>query len=285
VTARRDQGKVTRTFAFAVPLVLLAGVGTLSMSPSHERAPHVQGARTQTGPPPGMHRVFLDDFSSPELDTGKWSLCYPWSNDGRGCTNFGNPELQWYLPSQVQVSDDALHLVASNTLTLGRTRNGDPTPYGWRSGMVTTYGSFALTYGYVSVEARLPKGPLLWPTLWLLPTSQKFPPEIDIASTLGDDTSHVRVVYHPVSGKQHIRRVPTTDRSTGWHTYAVNWQPKSITWSIDGKTVSRYTGRTPSRAMYFLAALAVANFSGGSPAPGGPTTASLDIRKVEVFQR
>ncbi len=276
----------TRVFAFGVPLLALAVLGALPVSaPGQLAAAHTPDDVTgRGGPPPGMHRVFVDDFSGASLDTAKWDTCYPWSNSGAGCTNFGNPELEWYLPAQVQVSDQALHLIASNTPTPGTTRNGDARAYGWRSGMVTTYSSFALTYGYVSVQAQLPKGQSLWPTLWLLPTSQKFPPEIDLASTLGDDTKHVRVVYHPVSGRQYNKKVRTPDQSIGWHTYAVNWQPSSITWYIDGRTVSRYRGRTPSQAMYLLAALAVADFSGSAPAPGVPPFASLDIRKVEVYR-
>ena len=274
---------VSRGSAFAASLLVVTYLGGLPVLGERTIAPH-GGLPRQNGPPAGMHRVFVDDFSEPALDMEKWNTCYPWANSGAGCTNSDNPELEWYLPLQVKVSDDALHLTASKTPTPGTTRNGTPRIYDWRSGMVTTYGSFAFTHGYVSVQARVPKGQFLWPTLWLLPTSQKWPPEIDLAATLGDDTSHVRVVFHPVSGQQHVRNVAVPDQAADWHTYAVDWERNSITWYIDGRPVSRYRGRTPSQSMYLLAALAVANFSGASPAPGAPTLASFDVRKIEVYR-
>jgi beta-glucanase (GH16 family) len=262
-----------------------AAVLALLLGAAHVPASATMRSGVRRAPPAGMHLVFSDDFAGPTLDTDRWDTCYPWADKATGCTNYGNPELEWNLPSQVQLSNHTLHLVTDRAPTPGRTRRGSLHTYDFRSGMITTYRSLAFKYGYVSVEARPPVGDGLWSALWLLPTSLKWPPEIDIAAIFGNDTRTVHVTYHPVRGAQHIRNPKLEDQSTGLHTYAVDWEPRSITWSIDGKQVYRYRGPTPHQRMYFLAGLAVAYLDGAKAAGGPPPSASLDIAKVEIYQR
>jgi beta-glucanase (GH16 family) len=233
----------------------------------------------------GMRQIFGADFGGQPLDSGTWSTCYPWADNGSGCTNFGNPEVQWYLPSQVQVDGNALHLVAARAPTVGKTQDGGSKTYPWRSGMVTTYRSLVFTYGLVEVDARIPRGDGLWTTLWLLPQDQSFPPEIDVAEVYGVTPDQLSVVYHPAPSGRAFKTVDTDDLSSGFHRYAVDWQPDSITWYLDGKEVYEYRGRTPSQPMYFLANLAVANLFGAGPTASTPSPASLDIRSVAVYQR
>ena len=237
------------------------------------------------GPPSGMKLVFADDFPGSSLDTAKWDTCYPWADTSTGCTNFGNPELEWMLPAQDQVAGNVLHLVSAETPTQGTTSSGVPRTYSFRSGMISSYRSFAFQYGYVSVRARPPSGEGLWTAFWLLPTSQKWPPEIDIAEFFGDDPSTVHVVYHPASRSQHVGNVHVGNQSRGWHTYALDWEPNSITWFVDGRQIYHYSGRTPSERMYFLSDLAVAYLFGAKRKLGPPALASLDIANVEVYQR
>ncbi len=236
--------------------------------------------------PPGMHLVFNDEFTGVALNPFKWDTCYPWANSGAGCTNFGNPELEWYLPSQDGVSGGAVHLSMSKTPTSGITRSGQPKTYQWRSGIITTNHSLEFTYGYVAVRARMPKGSGLWSALYLLPQTQLWPPEIDIAEVYGVDTNHFSVTLHPTLGVQFPRTISTPDLSAGWHTYAIDWEPSSITWYIDGRRVDHYQGdRSPSQPMYFVADLAVADLFGVEPTGETPKRTSLDIRSVSIYQR
>ena len=231
-----------------------------------------------------MHLVFSADFGGASLDQSIWSTCYPWGDDGSGCTNFGNPEVQWYVPSQIQVDGDALHLVASKDPTRGKAQDGSGKTYPWRSGMVTTYRSLQFTYGLVEVDARIPRGDGLWTTLWLLPQDQSFPPEIDIAEVYGVDTKQLSVVYHAAPSGRSFKTVDTDDLSTSFHRYAVDWEPDSITWYLDGRPVYEYRGRTPAQPMYFLANLAVANVFGSGPTAATPSPTSLDVRSVNIYQ-
>ena len=281
----------TTAFATVALVALTASPSGLVVNATNQQPAGIVHApetrRPKPGSPPGMRLVFNDEFAGSSLDSSKWDPCYPWANTGVGCTNFGNPELEWYLPSQNTVSGNALHLNASKTATSGTTRDGQPKKYDWRSGMVTTYHSFQFTYGYVAVRARVPKGDGLWSGLFLLPRSEAWPPEIDIAETYGDDTNKFNVVLQPAQGPQFPTSVSApSDLSTGYHTYAVDWEPSSITWSIDGKTVHRYTGdRSPSEPMYLVADLAVANLFGIGPTASSPSQGSLDIAAVSIFQR
>ncbi len=229
--------------------------------------------------------MFSDNFNGSALDAAKWDTCYPWANTGAGCTNFGNNELEWYLPSQDQVSSGALHLTASQTPTNGTTRDGQPTTYPWRSGMVTTFNSLDFTYGYIQVTARIPKGDGFWPTLWLLPKSQAWPPEIDFQESHDGNTFSTSSTFHPTAGGQDqlVFNSPT-DLSVGWHTYAVDWEPGSITWYVDGQQVYAHSGSdVPSEPMYFLADLALSG-SYDPPSSSTPSTASLDLQSVQIYQ-
>ena len=229
--------------------------------------------------------VFSDNFSGSALDTSKWDTCYPWADSGAGCTNYGNPELEWYLPAQDQVSGGALHLVASETPTNGTTQNGQPTTYAWRSGILTTFKSLDFTYGYVQVTARIPKGDGLWPTLWLLPQNETWPPEVDFQESVDGSTYTTTSTFHPSAGGQDQQAYTSpTDLSAGWHTYALDWEPGSLTWYVDGHQVFAHAGSdVPSQPMYFLANLAVSgNFD--PPTSSTPSTASLDIQSVQIYQ-
>ena len=241
-----------------------------------------------TGPPAGStwHVLFADDFAGSSLSSSGWSTCYPWFTDpAAGCTNFGNAELEWYLPSQDQVSGGALHLVAQESATSGQDANGQPHTYPWTSGMVTTNSHADFTYGYIQAVARIPKGDGYWPGLWLLPTSQAWPPEIDIMEAYGNDTAQADFTNHPVgSAQQQLQYDAGEDLSAGYHSYAVDWEPGSITWYLDGQARYTVTSGIPGEPMYFLADLAVDNALGLGPDGSTPSSASFDIKSVEIWQ-
>lgn len=262
-------------------LLLAAGVGAGITAVALPRTPSpTEGGAASRLPPAGLHLYFVDDFRSPALDRTKWDTCWPGTGTS-GCTTYGNAELQWFLPEQDRVSGNALHLVASKGSTPGTDQNGAPATYSWRSGMVTTYTDFRFTYGYVEVTARLPQGNGLWPALWLLTPNKQSLPEIDIAEMLYPQT--VQVVLHPLGADHEYTFLPS--HYSGWHTFAVDWEPTSITWYVDDKEVFRYRGAgIPDGPMYFVASLAVANYPSAAPDASTPDPASLDIGRVAIYQ-
>ncbi|MEO8883748.1 MAG: glycoside hydrolase family 16 protein [Devosia sp.] len=233
-------------------------------------------ARTLADPPASgapWNTVFSDEFSGPELDLTKWTLCY-WWNDG-GCTNKGNHELQWYVPEGVSVVDGNLVLTASRQ----NTEDNQGNTYAFSSGMVTSgfdgdpgagTDRFSFTYGYVEVRAKLPKGKGVWPAIWLLPSTHKSLPEIDMAEVLGDTPELLRLHYHYANGTNSEsigKNITTPDLSLDWHVYGMDWEKDAIVWYLDGIEQWRYTDTASisHEPMYLLMNLAV-----GGDWPGAP---------------
>jgi beta-glucanase (GH16 family) len=237
-------------------------------------------------PPPGTQLTFNATFTGSILDATTWTPCFWYALRGAGCTHQGAyPEQEWYLPSQDQVSDGTLHLVASPVRTTGTNAQGQPQVYPCRSGMITTDPSFHFTYGYIQVVAQLPKGTNTWPALWMLPanTAQVLP-EIDMMETIGSQTTRALVSFHAATGSQQNLSVKTADLSSGWHTFGLDWEPGSLTWYIDGNAVFAVTTGVPTQPMYFLANLAITNAYQPLRLPSS-CTGSFSIRSVQVWQR
>ncbi len=258
-------------------VVVLAAVTVASDAPSYagELLLSPGASATSSGPPNGARLIFSDHFPGSTLDS-KWITCYPWAKPG-GCTNPATGELEWYDPEGVSVSDGALHLTARRQAV---TEDGHQ--YAFTSGMVATAGTFQFTYGYVQFRAHLPSGAGLWPALWLLPSSESWPPEIDVLEVQGAAPSVAALTYHPIHGRQEQRQVDTTNLSQGWHVFAIDWQPGSIVWYVDGRAAFEVTGDVPSQPMYLVMDLAVS----GSQPPNTSTNfpASLQINDVRVWQ-
>lgn len=182
-------------------------------------------------------RVFHEEFDSEHLDTDVWNRCH-WWDDG-GCTISSNEELQWYLPSQVAVSDGRLLLTAERHETTAP----DGTTYPFRSGMVTTGppsyradARFDFVYGRVEARVRVPAGRGLWSAFWMLPSTSESRPEIDILESLGHDPSELVFHFHPTD-----RTVPSDgsryrgpDLAEGWHDVGIDWEPGRLRWFVDG---------------------------------------------------
>lgn len=293
-SAPKRHVKTITTIALAV--LIGAGLGTYGalVSPSrltvrdrfNRTDAHVRSHPPSSRPatvPAGMRLVFNATFDGSRLDPAVWTTCYP-----GGCHNFGNPqEVEWYLRSQDSVHDGALWMTAVHQPTPGKTENGAPFTYPYRSGMVTTYRSFDFTYGYLRVVAKAPaSGPDLWPALWLIPAHQLSPPEIDLFEG-GPTPAQALIALHLSNGSTWSSRFPTTNLSVGWHTFALDWEPGSISWSIDGRTYYTTTTGVPSIPMYFIADLAVDDFAHQCVQAVVPSSCggSFAIRSVQIWQR
>jgi beta-glucanase (GH16 family) len=231
-----------------------------------------------------MRLVFSENFLGKGLDSTKWRSCYPWASPA-GCSTWTNNELQWYQKSQIRVAGGTARLVASREPTEGQTQDGAVKLFDWRSGMITTGGRFSFTYGKVVVRARIPAGRGFWPALWLLPADSSWPPEIDIMEALGEAPSQVTLSFHESPSRSSSTTVPTTNLSTGWHTFAVDWKPDSLTWSVDGLRRFQLEGPTTNKPMYFLANLAVGGTFASPPDATTPPTAAFEIDKIQIWQQ
>ena len=75
------------------------------------------------------------------------------------------------------------------------------------------------------------------------------------------------------------------DWSAGFHTYAVDWTPSTLTWLLDGKPVASTTKNIPSKPMYILANLAVGGDWPGLPNASTPFPGVMEIDYIRVWAR
>ena len=193
--------------------------------------------------PPGVWRlVFSDHFTGTALDTANWSTCYHW-----GCTNKGNDELEWYAASQVTVRDGAVSLTVVPKRTDGKE---------YVSGMLSSYGKFSFQYGCAQIVAKLPVGRGLWSSFWTEPRSGAWPPEIDILENWAQSDAVSLYVHYDAANNFDVSDVYLPTASSAFHTYAVDWEPGSVTWYVDGFLWARFN-RPITQPEYLIADLAV----------------------------
>jgi beta-glucanase (GH16 family) len=231
----------------------------------------------------GMHPVFDRSFSGSALDKSVWATCYPWMDVATGCTNFGNTEYEWYLPSQDHVDTGSLHLIARPKAIQGSTKSGATKVYACRSGMITSFPSLRFKYGYVSVVARVPDSAGLWSGIWLAAANEQWPPEIDILESWGPPASVAGVYMHAKSApggkvEKHLTPAMASSLSNGWHTFSLLWTASQITWYVDGQQIMAVHNYVPHQKMYLVADLA--DFDA---VPHG-CKGQLAIQSVEVWQ-
>lgn len=262
-------------WAAVLGLLVLAAVLSACGRPAGVAGPSPRATPSAQASPPAARTLFADDFRGGQLDRAKWETCYPWAQ-GSGCTNFGNSELQWFVPQQVAVQNDSLHLQATREPAQGQDAQGRPKTYPYRSGMVSTAGHFQFTYGHVEFKARAPSGAQLWPAVWLLPASQAPTPEIDILEAWGQNTHTADFFYHRAQGSRVASQAQVD--VTAWHTYALDWTPDGLTWYVDGRALL-VTPDPPHEPMYLVISLAV---DGGPIDQPLPSSGALDVAQVQI---
>ena len=268
---------------------------TISPSPS-ETPPTVPSATPPPSQPVGQAGnwllLFNDEFDGHTLETGKWTTCYWW--DDNGCTIITNDELEWYQPENVRVQDGLLVLQATEQVV--NASNGRT--YDYTSGMVSTGRStddadaplpFAFQYGYAEIRALIPAGKGLWPAFWMLPITHESLPEVDIMEILGHAPDILEMHYHYRENDQKLvagSQWQGPDFSQDWHTFALDWRPDALIWYVDGVERWRFTDASviPAEPMYLLINLAVGGEWPGSPDAATVFPSLLLVDYVRVWQ-
>lgn len=223
----------------------------------------------------GWTLTFHDEFDGAKLDTRKWIDSYP-----DGVRTHSNNEQQYYATDGYEVGKGKLRLIG-----LKRAMGGMP----YTSGMISSYGKFAQQYGWFEIRAKFPKGKGFWPAFWLLPPTKDWPPEIDVLEILGHETDRVYMTNHwrtadgKHEGKGDSYKGP--DFAADYHTFAIDWEPDSITWYVDGKERYRTTEHIPAEPMYLLANLAVGGDWPGMPDATTVFPGVMEIDYIRVYKR
>jgi Glycosyl hydrolases family 16 len=227
-----------------------------------------------------MAKLTLDE----EFDTlgGPWQPVYPWSPQGWPTNG------SWLAnPTLLPVDGNPIAL-ANGTMVLSdfaRPADVSPDMIGGLSrigGQILTQNTFSQTYGYFEASIQMPAGNGVGGAFWLMPQGGGWPPELDIAEVYGNSptTLITSLVDGTVTNPWHT--IP--DSSAGFHTYAVDWQPTTITWYFDNQPV--FSMPTPpdfNQPMYMIFSLN----SGTDSTPDGPAdpalTAQMKIDWVHVY--
>jgi beta-glucanase (GH16 family) len=163
-------------------------------------------------------------------NTQAWSKADGWSNGSMfDCT---------WRASNVNFNNGVMNL------TLNKDTQGGATPYaGGEYRTNDTYG-----YGLYQVSMKPAKNTGIVSSFFTYTGPGDNTPwdEIDI-EFLGKDTTKVQFNYftNGVGNHEYIYNLGF-DASTSYHTYAFNWQPTYIAWSVDGSEVYRTYNNIPS---------------------------------------
>ncbi len=223
--------------------------------------------------------AFSDTFDGPAgqaADSAKWQI--------ETGDNVDNHERQYYTAGNANAAlDGEGHLVIT-------ARRENPSGYAcwygtceYTSARLNTSGKFTARYGHVEARMQVPRGQGMWPAFWMLgddlgqvgwPESG----EIDVMENVGFEPSTVHGTIHGpgYSGSAGIGAGHTLPGGAAFaddfHTFAVDWSPGSITWSVDGTV---YQTRTPAdvggnqwvfdKPFFLILNLAVGGYWPGDP--------------------
>ncbi|MEV6900849.1 family 16 glycosylhydrolase [Amycolatopsis sp. NPDC051372] len=215
---------------------------------------------------------FTDDFNgsagSP-ADGSKWNY--------ETGDNVNNHERQYYTSGTNNAALDGQgHLV----ITAKRENPGNYNCwYGrceYTSARLNTSGKFSQAYGHFETRMKLPRGQGMWPAFWML-GGGNWPAdgEIDVMENVGFEPNTVHGTIHGpgYSGAGGIGAgYSGPNFSDDFHTYAVDWSPNKIVWTVDGNV---YQTRTPAdlngnRWVYDHNFFIIMNLAVGGYWPGDP---------------
>ncbi len=227
--------------------------------------------------------TFDDEFNGTELDLLHWSPHDPWGK-------VRDRQLQAFAPESVTISGGQLHLTAQRT-TEAKPVRYDGKEREYVSGVATTFGTFAQTYGRFEIRCRLPAGRGLHSTFALLPVPLGPLPKIEILNVAGSAPGTIAVANH--WGTEQTERsfgdaFPGSDFSHGFHTAAIEWDADKIVWFVDGKETFRSVDGIPHQPMFLMLDLAVGGGMGSIstrfPDESTVFPASFDIDYIRVYR-
>jgi beta-glucanase (GH16 family) len=240
-----------------------------------------------------LHLTFSDEFNTLSQwngSSGTWDSNF-WWGAANGSTLSRNGELQWYIDTDYGPTKSVNPFsIEDGVLTITAARApSDIRPYisnyEYTSGLLTTYKSFAQTYGYFEIRADMPSNQGAWPAFWLLPKDGSWPPELDAIEMVGQDPGKLVLTAHSNATGTHttVASTPYVADSAGFHTYGVLWTEDVLVWYFDNAEVAR--AATPAdmhKPMYMLVNLAVGGIA-GTPSDGLAIPAEMQVDFVHAY--
>lgn len=155
-----------------------------------------------------------------------------------GGHGWGNNELQYYTEADTSTGK------VENGYLLLTARKEELNGKNYTSARMLTKKEIAMKYGRLEIRAVLPSGRGLWPAIWMLPAESMYgnwpgSGEIDIMEHVGftPDTVYGSVhtkKFNHVIGTQKTKGCFVENPYTDFHTYAIEWDERSIRFFVDG---------------------------------------------------
>ncbi|MFE4453696.1 family 16 glycosylhydrolase [Streptomyces sp. NPDC056796] len=282
--AVRRPSRRRRAALYSALSLLCCSLAMTALPAGASAAPGPHPAASSTTASSTQAVAFADEFDGPAgsaVDGSKWL-----TETG---DNVNNHERQYYTAGN---SNAALDGQGNLVITARKENPGNyQCWYGtceYTSSRLNTSGKFTATYGHVESRMKIPRGQGIWPAFWMLGAdigSVGWPNsgEIDIMENVGFEPGTVHGTLHGpgYSGSGGIGAGYTLPGGAAFaddfHTFAVDWAPDSITWSVDGTVYQR---RTPAdlngnawvfdKPFFLILNLAVGGYWPGDP--DGSTT-------------
>jgi beta-glucanase (GH16 family) len=281
------------------PAPTVAAAGTLS-APVGYAASQLEFSDTasQTAINPAFWNTYLTAAGSGNV---------PWNSNGAGgsspAASSPDYDAEYDLPGQVSEANGVIDIRATETSTAGDL-GGSPYTYPFASGVLSSYGKFEFTGGYVQIEAKMPGGAGMWPGLWMLPGSGATgisagnTYEIDIFEgggldgPAGSSTADIFAWHlHTPNGVYGANTNSNVNLTTSFNTYGLKWVPgQSLTWYLNGNVIGSLTSAQatiPTVPMELIMNLQVANSNTSSwhsvYNSSTPTVNDMLISGVQVY--
>jgi beta-glucanase (GH16 family) len=238
-------------------------------------------------------QIWVDDFKGTSLNKKDWE---PMIGDGSayGIPGWGNNELQYYSSrsQNLVVSGGLLRIIARKESFGGRN---------YTSARIRTLNKPKGDFRYGRVEARMkvPIGQGLWSAFWMLSSSSAYggwasSGEIDIMEIVNSTQQCLFTIHHGGAWPNNVYTGGNITRSSGFgdgfHVYAVEWEPDSIKWFVDGvQTYSLNSTQWYSsavtwnqRAPFDVAFHMLINLAVGGNLPGDPNLSTVFPAELQV---
>jgi beta-glucanase (GH16 family) len=251
------------------------------------------GAATRAAAPAAVGPLtWSDEFtgsagSAP--DPGKWGR-----DTGGG--GFGNSELEYYTTGTNNAALDG-----NGDLVITAKRENPANYQCWygtcqyTSARLLTANTFTQAYGRFEARIKIPRGQGIWPAFWMLGNnigSVGWPAsgELDIMENIGREPG---IVHGSAHGPGYSGGNPLTGQyslpggqafADGFHTFAIDWAPNSVSWSVDGTV---YETHTPADTngnpwVYDHPFFIILNVAVGGTWPGSPDASSTFPQTMTV---
>ena len=195
--------KATRMLCVSAILTPLPLAAQTSRRPAQTKptqsaaAPGTQDPGTQI---PGWNLKFAEECDGTALNYAKWSPHPP------GKLILGG--VQTWVPNAIEISGSECHILARKTGA------------GYTSGILTTFDTFAQTYGRFEIRFRMPAGRGLEPLFQLLPVPTGDTPSIDVMNAIGSEPAKALFANHwgdARADRDYTGSYQVADLSNGFH--------------------------------------------------------------------